>query len=83
MLLTAEQIRAARALLGWSQPELAAAAGLSMSSIRRIETPGGPARSKAGSLEAVRQTFEKAGVVFQASGEMVDGGPGVRLRHKG
>jgi transcriptional regulator with XRE-family HTH domain len=82
MLLTAEQVRAARALLGWSQPQLAEATGLSMSSVRRIETPGGPAQSRAGSLEAVRATFEREGVVFLGAGEMVDGGPGVRFRDK-
>ena len=78
--VTAAQIRAARALVGWSQPELANAAQLSMPTIRRMEGPLGPGRSTAANVEAVQRALEDAGVVFMEAGESKAGGPGVRLR---
>lgn len=69
------QCRAARALIGMTQPTLAQAAGLGLSSIvdfekeRRIVSPTGVA--------SIRQALEAAGVVFlPANGN----GPGVALR---
>jgi len=79
-VLTAAQIKAARALVDWSQPQLAEAAGLSMPTIRRMEGPLGPGRSTAANVEAVRQALEGVGVVFLNAGEVKNGGPGVRLR---
>lgn len=78
MLLTALQIRAARALLEWTQPQLAAASGLSMMSIRRMEGPSGPGQRSAANVEAVRKALEDAGVVFLSADDV--GGPGVRLK---
>ena len=80
MLLTASQIRAARALLEWTQPQLAEASGLSMMSIRRMEGPTGPGRSSAANVEAVRRALDEAGVIFLDAGETLTGGPGVRLK---
>lgn len=80
MLLTAEQIRAARALLGWTQPQLAEASGLSMMSIRRMEGPSGPGQRSAANVEAVRQTLVAAGIIFISENEL--GGPGVRLQRR-
>ena len=80
MLLTASQIRAARALLGWTQPQLAEASGISMMSIRRMEGPTGPGRSSAANVEAVRRALDDAGVIFLDAGEAPAGGPGVRLK---
>ncbi len=77
-MLTAAQIRAARALLGWSQPTLAAAAGLSLPTVVRMEGQQGPGRSSAANVDAVQRALQDAGVVFIASGEA--GGPGVRLK---
>lgn len=79
-MLTAAQIKAARALVDWSQPQLAEAAGLSMPTIRRMEGPLGPGRSTAANVEAVRQALEGVGVVFLNAGEVKNGGPGVRLQ---
>lgn len=79
-MLTAEQIRAGRALVDWSQPRLAEASGLSMPTIRRMEGPLGPGRSTAANVEAVRRALEGAGVVFLEAGETKLGGPGVRLK---
>lgn len=79
-MLTAAQIRAARALVDWSQPELAAAAKLSLPTIRRMEGPLGPGRSSAANVDAVRRALEKAGVEFLDADENKPGGPGVRLK---
>jgi transcriptional regulator with XRE-family HTH domain len=78
MLLTASQIRAARALLEWTQPQLAEASGLSMMSIRRMEGPSGPGQRSAGNVEAVRKALDDAGVMFLSADDV--GGPGVRLK---
>lgn len=77
-MLTAEQIRAARALLDWSQPELAKVTKLSVPTVRRMESARGPAGSTAANVEAVRRSLEEAGVAFIGPDE--DGGPGVRLK---
>ena len=78
-MVTAGQIRAARALLGWSGAQLAAAAGVSLQTIRRMEGDVGPGRSTAANVHAVQKTLEDAGVVFIPSA--ADGaGPGVRLK---
>jgi transcriptional regulator with XRE-family HTH domain len=79
-MLTAEQIKAARALVDWSQPKLAEASGLSMPTIRRMEGPLGPGRSTAVNVDAVQRALEGAGVVFLEAGEVKQGGPGVRLK---
>lgn len=76
-MIAAEQIKAARALLGWSQPQLAAASGVSLPTIVRMESSVGPGRSSAANVDAVRRSLEKAGVTFLSADEA--GGPGVRL----
>ena len=77
-MVTASQIRAARALLGWSGADLAEAAGLSLQTIRRMESELGPGRSSAANVDAVQRALETKGVVFLSPDEA--GGPGVRLR---
>jgi len=77
-MITAEQIKAGRALLGWSQPQLVAASGVSLPTIVRMESSVGPGRSSASNVDAVRQALEKAGVAFLSADEA--GGPGVRLK---
>ena len=77
-MVTASQIRAARALLGWSGVDLAQAAGLSLQTIRRMESELGPGRSAAANVDAVQGALETEGVVFLGADEA--GGPGVRLR---
>lgn len=56
------QIRAARALLEWSQADLARAAGMALSSIKAIESCSSTPRRE--SLEAIAATFEAAGIDF-------------------
>ncbi|OYW93224.1 MAG: transcriptional regulator [Caulobacterales bacterium 32-67-6] len=77
-MVTASQIRAARALLSWNGADLAQAAGLSLQTIRRMESELGPGRSSAANVDAVRRALETKGVVFLGADEA--GGPGVRLR---
>lgn len=61
-MITPAQSRAARALLNWSQPKLAAAASVSVSTIRDFET--GKRQPIANNLTAIRKTFEDAGLYF-------------------
>jgi predicted transcriptional regulator len=77
-MLTSGQIRAARALLGWSQPALAKASGVSLPTIVRMEGQVGPGRSSAANLDAVRRALEGAGVMFIEADAAA--GPGLRLR---
>jgi transcriptional regulator with XRE-family HTH domain len=79
-MLTAMQIRAARALLGWSQPALAKASGVSLPTIVRMESQAGPGRSAAANVDAVQRALEGAGVVFLAADPVAGAGPGVRLK---
>ena len=76
-MLSAEQIRAARALLDWTGARLANECGLSLLTIRRMEGPIGPGRSSAANVAAVKSALESAGVIFVLPDE--EGGPGVRL----
>jgi transcriptional regulator with XRE-family HTH domain len=67
------QIRAARALLNWSQTDLARAASLSEPTVKRFETGG--ARVSEGAIAKMVAALESAGVEF-TNGEQ----PGVRLK---
>jgi ribosome-binding protein aMBF1 (putative translation factor) len=73
---TAEQIRAARALLGWSAAELARRARVSKTTLANCERGSGIPRAQTATLERIRQTLEDANVEFISGGN----GPGVRLR---
>jgi transcriptional regulator with XRE-family HTH domain len=78
LMLTPEQIRGARALLGLKQADLATAAGISTTGLNNIER--GNADPKASTLKAIEAALIDAGIVFLPDGINVDGGPGVRLR---
>lgn len=78
-MITAEQIRAARAMLRWSMDDLARRAGLSWPTIQRMESQEGIPSIKAPTMGAVQAAFESAGIVFLVD----DGhGPGVRFKPK-
>jgi transcriptional regulator with XRE-family HTH domain len=62
---TIEQIRAARALIGWSQGELADQAGLSQTGIARIEN--GTNRPNSNTLIKIRAAFDRVDVEFLGS----------------
>jgi ribosome-binding protein aMBF1 (putative translation factor) len=79
-MLTAAQVRAARALLDWSQKVLAEKSKLSVPTIKRMEGAMGPERSTEANVEAVRRALEGAGVIFLEPKSNKDGGAGVRLK---
>jgi len=76
-MLTSEQIRAARALLRMEQKDLAERSGVSLPTIKRLETQPGPLGAHGRTVDALRTALEAAGIIFvEQNGE----GPGVRLR---
>jgi transcriptional regulator with XRE-family HTH domain len=64
MLITPEQIRAARALLRLDQAALAQEAGISVVTLRRLEERQGLAKVAPTTVDQVRQALEKAGAEF-------------------
>jgi transcriptional regulator with XRE-family HTH domain len=78
LVISVEQVRAARALLGWSQTQLAKQAGLSLPTVKRVETERGPKVSE-DSRYALQRALELGGVEFI---DKNGGGPGVRLRRR-
>jgi transcriptional regulator with XRE-family HTH domain len=79
-MTTVPQLRAARALLGWSQEDLAARSGVSKPTIARLELGSGELAGYARTRDKVVGALEAAGVTFLDDGETMDGGPGLRLR---
>jgi transcriptional regulator with XRE-family HTH domain len=80
-MITAGQIRAARALIGWKQIDLAKRSGISEISIKNIER--GVTDPRYRTLEAIQTAFERSGVVFLEPGDTRDGGAGLRFAKKG
>ncbi|HEY5604585.1 MAG TPA: helix-turn-helix transcriptional regulator [Gammaproteobacteria bacterium] len=82
-MITAVQLRAARALLGMDQRQLADAAGVSLPTIQRMEGSDGQVRGNVDSLVKVVDALERAGVELIADGAASnDGGRGVRFKAK-
>ncbi len=82
-MITASQIRAARALLGMDQRSLALAAGLSLPTIQRMEASDGQVRGNIDSVVKLVEAIERAGVeLIGEGGTSSDGGRGVRLKAK-
>ena len=83
-MISSEQIRAARALLGLDQRSRAEISGLSLPTIQRMESSeGDQVRGNVDSLVKVIQALENAGVQMIAEGESSsEGGRGVRLYHQ-
>lgn len=73
--ISIRQIKAARSLLDWPQEQLAAASGVSLPTIRRLEAAGGRLGGRKDTAEKIIAALEAAGVEFSNGG-----GPGVRLR---
>jgi transcriptional regulator with XRE-family HTH domain len=75
--VTPAQCRAARALLDWTQGDLAVAAQVGVVTLRQFER--GVSQPRRAILSALRRALEEAGVRFIDRG----GGPGVRLVEAG
>jgi transcriptional regulator with XRE-family HTH domain len=83
-MITAAQLRAARALLGIEQRALAALAGLSVPTIQRMEASDGVVRGNVDSLTKLVDALRAAGIELIGDGaSSLDGGRGVRLRQSG
>ncbi len=78
-MVTGLQIRAARALLRWSAQQLAEAADVGVTTIRRFELVDGTPSGNIRTIEAIKRTLEDQGIEFIGTPE---DGPGVRLRPK-
>jgi transcriptional regulator with XRE-family HTH domain len=74
-LVAGSQIRAARALLGLDQTQLAEAAGVALNTVSRIEGYLDRVPARHDTVRRLQRALEEQGIEF-----LDDGGPGVRLR---
>jgi predicted transcriptional regulator len=80
-MMTAAQLRAARALLGIDQKTLAEMAGVSLPTIQRMEASEGTVRGIVETLTRVIEALNAAGVeLIGENARSEGGGRGVRLR---
>ncbi|RWE31962.1 MAG: hypothetical protein EOS77_15620 [Mesorhizobium sp.] len=76
MLTTGNQLKAARALIGIEQKDVAEMAGVNVNTIRSMEAAGaGPIAGRAQNVQGVQRVLESRGVEFLNHGR-----PGVQLR---
>ena len=75
-MISTAQIKAARALLGWTAKDLADQSGVSLATIQRLEPQSGVPVSHQRTLLDIKRAFEAAGVEFIGT---PDEGPGVRV----
>ncbi len=78
-MISGRQIRAARALLGWSGQKLADKCGISLKTLRRYEPQNGVPAGSAKVLESIGSVLEGHGIVF--TGDPIKD-PGVILNLK-
>jgi transcriptional regulator with XRE-family HTH domain len=80
-MITAAQLRAARAMLGLDQRKLAELCGLSLPTIQRMEASEDVVRGNVDSLMKLVGALEAAGIVLIGEGSVsAEGGRGVRLK---
>jgi ribosome-binding protein aMBF1 (putative translation factor) len=77
--ITGQQIRAARAALGWSATKLAEKVGVAMKTIARLEQTDGTPETRLRTILGVQQTLEAAGIEFIGT---PDDRPGIRISSK-
>jgi hypothetical protein len=75
--VTAAQVRAGRALLGWSEEALAREAHLSVADVALCES--GKSTPPTDHLNRIERALSLSGVVLIGEGEVSSGGPGVRM----
>jgi transcriptional regulator with XRE-family HTH domain len=82
-MITAAQLRAARALLGLDQRQLAREAGVSLPTIQRMEASAGNVRGVVDTLTKVVEAVDRLGVELIGDGVVSrEGGRGVRLKER-
>ncbi|WP_144294224.1 helix-turn-helix domain-containing protein [Rhodoligotrophos appendicifer] len=74
-MISTRQIKAARALLAWSQHDLATKSGVSYPTIARLEAQDGQLGGMASTAKKLCAALEAAGVEFTNGGQ-----PGVRMK---
>lgn len=80
-MITAVQLRAARALLGIDQRTLAHMAGVSLPTIQRMETSSGNVRGMVDTLTKIVDALDAAGIELIGNDQPSQGrGRGVRLK---
>ena len=80
-MITSAQLRAARALIGLDQRQLAELSGLSVPTIQRMEASGGTVRGNVDTLTKVVDALDRAGIeLIGESRQSLSGGRGVRLK---
>ncbi len=80
-MITAAQMRAARALLGIDQKALAEKAGVSLPTIQRMEASDGNVRGVVDTLVKVVEALNRAGIeLIGDNATSSSGGRGVRLK---
>jgi transcriptional regulator with XRE-family HTH domain len=75
-MITVTQIRSARAAVRWTINELAKASGVSVRTIKSIETSEGNPDCRASTLHKIQSALELAGIEFIGS---PDDRPGIRI----
>ena len=78
ILIDGRHIRAARALLGWTQDELSRKAKVALGTVKRMEGFDGPVGARTDTVRRIVAVLDKAGVEF-----LNDDRPGVRLKGTG
>ncbi|MFO1101063.1 MAG: helix-turn-helix transcriptional regulator [Xanthobacteraceae bacterium] len=81
-MITGAQMRAARALLGIDQRQLAELSGVSLPTIQRMEASEGNVRGVVDTLTKVVEAFDRAGIELIGENTIsLEGGRGVRFKH--
>jgi transcriptional regulator with XRE-family HTH domain len=78
-MIRASQLRAARALLGWKQSDLAKAARVGIATVVRVEQSDGIAGGNVSTIVSLQDALETQGIKFI---ELEDGTFGVIVRRK-
>ena len=81
-MITAAQMRAARAIVGLDQKALAERAGVSLPTIQRMEASDGTVRGVVDTLMKVIQALDDAGVYLIPEDENGGRGGGLQTTHK-
>jgi len=67
-MITAAHLRAARAVLDFSQKEVASGSGVSLATIKRLEIDGGPEAANYPTIRALESFFAGKGLSFTPNG---------------